>query len=353
MVYSSSSDDVIPQKSQNFHAPLFSRFFSALLDYFILAPVVAFFLVIFFRDSVQIVSRSSSVESHTLLVQLAIFAILLFTGLQTVFIYFYGSTPGQSFLKLYVSFEQKPSNLFLQIWFRQIGFVGSVACLGLPFLAIIYHHRNRAFYDRLNECDILSLIPSDENPAVINPQLPLAAFTVHEVDKKYLSTAISTLTCFGTLIFIFSMLQSHLNLLEKIQVTENEIAAPKKCFVIEDQTQEQRLKSVLALNILNIATDDCALNEADEVFNSLKTSQTTKKKNNQVALAYFVKYYISQKAADQKLNQEKYLKMACGQGIKSDLCEVTKDRQVASTDSNSAPRKDLKNKLLDYIGKVK
>jgi RDD family len=352
MVYFNISEEVKSENQNKIpYAKAFSRFFSAMLDYFIFAPVVSFFMVMFFRESVQVMSRTSGSQSNLIIVQLAIFAILLFTGLQTVFIYFHRATPGQSFLKLYTAFEQKPSNLFFQIWFRQIGFVLSLALLGLPFLAIIYHHKHRAFYDRFSECDVLSSVPMEPHLS-LDEARPVSAFRVYETDKKYLSASVSAVMCFAAFIFVFSILQAHGVLLNKIQVATLNKPEVKKCFVIENQNQAERLKTALALNILNLTSDDCALSEADSVFNQMKIGQADKQDPQDVSLAYFVKYYIGQKTAESQINKEEYFKYACGHGVKTDLCAAVEDRNVASETTQAISPQKLKNKLLEYIGKV-
>jgi hypothetical protein len=266
----------------------------------------------------------------------------MFTGLQTVFIYFHGATPGQSFLKLYMTFEQKPSHLFFQIWLRQIGFVCSLFFLGLPFLAVIYHNKHRAFYDRMAECDVLSHVSLEER-----------SFVIHDIDKKYLSASVSALMCFASLIFIFSFFQSHESLVHKIQLTGVLKPQVKTCFVIEKQNQEERLKTALALNILNLTSDDCALTEADDVFNKMKIAANNDSMAQDISLAYFIKFYIAQKTLSSGLNQAEYLKYACGHGIKTDLCAAIENRHVASENSKVISSKKLNDKLLEYIGKAK
>jgi uncharacterized RDD family membrane protein YckC len=353
MVYPNISEDIHSETvKKTYYAPAFSRFFSAMLDYFILSPVVAFFIVMFFKDSISIITKSA-VGSNVIIIQLAIFSILLFTGLQAVFIYFNRATPGQIFLKLYVSFDQKPSNLFFQIWFRQIGFVSSIIFFGLPFLAVIYHNKHRTFYDRLSECDVMTLVPEEEISSSKNETYPASGFVFYDTDKKYLSASVSALMCFVSLILIFSIIQSHDVLLHKIQVASLNETKEKKCFVIENQNQEERLKTVLALNILNLTSDDCALSEADEVFNKMKIGQKNENDPNNISLAYFVKYYIGQKNVDSGMNQAEYFKYACGHGIKSDLCSVLDERTVASEKTQDLSPQILKNKLLEYIGKNK
>lgn len=354
MVYFNITDDVNSKTTNEMnHASAFSRFFSAMLDYFIFAPVVTFFIVMFFKDSVHVMTQVSGSQSNAIMMQLAVFAILLFTVLQTVFIYFHGATPGQSFLKVYMSFENKPSNLFFQIWFRQIGFVFSIFFLGLPFLAVIYHRKHRTFYDRFAECDVLSQIPAQSRISSIEEKRPTTAFAIYDTDKKYLSASISAFMCLLCFVFVFSILQSHDVLIEKIQVAGKVKPDIKKCIVIENQNQQERLKTALALNILNLTSDDCALTEADDVFNKLKVGRNEEKNSQDVSLAYFVKFYIGQKKLDSGLNQAEYFKYACAHGTKTDLCQAVETRTVASDEAKVVSPKKLNDKLLEYIGKVK
>ena len=95
--------------------------------------------------------------------------------------------------------------------------------------------------------------------------------------------------------------------------------AHKECIVLEVQSPEDRLRSALALNILNRLPSECVGLEADSI---LEDSETSLK-----ALAYFAKYYTEDNFEDKK----KYLKLACQGDKPSDLCQ--KQRTVATISS--------------------
>lgn len=320
MVYRDLNED--SQASLNtqarYYAAPFARFFSGLLDYFIFFPIIAFFMTFFFKDSVTMITQAvSDRQINSVFIQLFSFYILFYTLLQTCFIYFYSATPGQSYLKLYVHFEERSSNLFFQIWFRQIGFVLSLLFLGLPFLAVFYHKKHRTFYDRLSESDVLTFAPTE-------------IFPLQEIDKKYLSAGVSVSLAFFCMVSFVSLIQSHQFSVNQLRTVSMLTSPAKKCFQAENQNPQERLKTALALNILNIIPDDCVIDEADQIFSQLGPSMNAELN----AQAYFSKYYIEQKDKKSLEISSAYWAKACGTDIKSDLCAPI-SRETASDKSSS------------------
>ncbi len=298
---------------KNYAGP-FSRFLSALLDYFIFFPVVSFVMTILFRDSVAVISDILVTGEFTsVIVHIFIFYILAFTLLQTLFIYYYGATPGQSFFKIYIHFEEVHSNLFIQVWLRQIGFVVSLFLLGMPYLSVLYHSQRRTFYDRLSECDVLTRASSNE-------------FYLREIDKRYIAAGVSTAICFFSTVAVISLIQSHFITVNQFYASSSRIPSIKKCFDLENQTTEQRMKTALALNVLDIIPDECVISEADALFGK------NIRKNQQInSLAYYAKYLLAEKSVVSELagDKEKYLEKACQSDVKSEFCEKGA-RDVAS-----------------------
>lgn len=310
-------------RTQIYYASPFARGFSALLDYFIFFPLVTFFMTIFFKDSMGIISSTIlSGKLNSILIQLFAFYILFFTFIQAVFIYFYRATPGQSYLKIFFVFEEKQSNLFFQIWLRQIGFVVSLLALGIPFLAVFYHIKHRPFYDRLSECDIMTT--KDETHSL----LP-------ETDQRYISASVSAIICFFSVTFLISIIQSHNLSVKQLQLAVKPKALNPECFVLNEQSAEDRLRAALALNILNRLPGECVALEADSILDDPESDLAS--------LAYFAKYHVEENSEDKK----KYLSLACLQEGPSDLCQ--KQRNTATISSPEPlweklikPQKELK-----------
>lgn len=327
MVYFDINDTLKPQHSaqnEKHYAGPFVRFFSALIDYCIFFPIVAFFMTLFLKDAISMIGTSAtSTHFGSILFQVLVFYILLFTFFQAACIYFNGATPGQSFLKVFVSFEHQHSSFFFQIWFRQIGFVLSLFCLGMPFLALFYHDKRRTFYDRLSECDVLTLAPSEN-------------FSLQELDKKYLTAGLSVIMGFFTAVLFVSMIQSHYHSMDNMRVLSKRSLLNKKCFDIENQTQEDRLKTALVLNVMKTLPDECLVLEADIAFDEADKQLDT--------LAYFAKYYVQENKDD----KAKYLNLACGGKIKSELCPKM-SRGIASVTEIKEKKSDIAARIVKKL----
>ena len=159
MVYPDISTQYFEKNKNDLHqeASVLQRMLSVLLDYFILSPIVSFIVVSFFSDGVRLYKQfPQSTESQLILFQMGLGFIFFTTLIQAVFMTVVAATPGQIFTKLYVRFDtdvlQDSSwvQLFFLSWIRQLGFVVSLFCLGLPWISILYHKKRRAFYERMN-----------------------------------------------------------------------------------------------------------------------------------------------------------------------------------------------------------
>lgn len=343
-----SSDHKKNNPTQYF-ASVFDRFLSAVLDYFIFSPIVAFAILIFFKDSVLILkSNSSWLEAQGLFLQVGFFSLLLFSFFLTLSIFITGSTPGQKFLKLFIYFEHKSSSLFFQIWYRQIGFCLSVLFLGLPFVAIIYHDKHRAWYDRLSESDVMTF-----KYALVGQTEP-GLFAISRVEKRYFSISISVIIGFVFSALMLSVIQANQVTVEKVQfaltdTTKKTSVINKKCELNNDQDQIDRIKTAIALNILNLTPDECVLSAADEFFSQMTEKLIYDEKQilkKTQSLAYFAKYYVSQKS---KKNLD-YLNKACAVDVTTELCEAVNRRSLASEGETST---DLSQKIIMILGSHK
>ena len=146
--------------SFKYRPAIMKRIFSALLDYFILSPIVFFISMTVLRSGLDLFRQfPESNEAKEIILHICILAMTLFAFLQAVFIYVFDGTPGQIILKIRVEFKSTNYSLFLQIFMRQIGFVISPVFLGIPWLAVIYHPEGKAFYEKTSDSQLFSSVP--------------------------------------------------------------------------------------------------------------------------------------------------------------------------------------------------
>lgn len=293
MVYSDISDvHSSPPKPNDgpflFKASVIDRFFSFLLDYLIFAPVVGFFLITFFQDEVAIwKSGQTRAENMPILLLLSATYIFTFSFLQSFFIYFWGGTPGQYFLKLKVKVDTQPGLIFLRILLRQIGFWFSAFALGLPWLAILSHPTQRTFYDRISETGVFSLKQNQK-------------FFSFEVETKYWRSLFATLVIFLFVIFAGYGWQQH-NQIKLGAYTFNK--TNKKdllCAQLKPVEIKDRLQTAVALNLVGQLSDDCVDKEAEYVLWTVHDDEMQ-------SLAYYAKSLTESDYADEK----RYLQQAC------------------------------------------
>lgn len=310
-VYSSNS-----QQQPKYQVAIFKRLFSALLDYFILAPIVFFISMSLLKNGVSLFKQfPSSVEGREVVVHICLLSLMLFAFIQSLFIYFFKGTPGQNILKIQIEFADVNYSSFLQIMVRQLGFVISPVLMGLPWLAVIYHPRGTTFYERLSESQLYSLIPNDFE--IIKPS-----------EKKYIGLSLSTAAFFMIFLFLVQWWSSYQSLLN-VPVTGHvaDLMKQNSCDQIEDSNPISKLQILIAMNLVNMVSDECLNYQLDHDL----WKNFSSKASHIHALAYFGKY-VTAKNKDQ---ESEYLKLACQEPGDFEGCYLAKNIESADSMENS------------------
>ena len=271
MVYHDGSvENSLDNNTKNLPAGMLDRTFSFFLDYVIFAPAVSFLNLLLFQDELAVWKKTgTSLETAPLLVTLALHFVFMFIFFQSVFIYKYGATPGQYFLKIRMQFENSDSLKFLRILLRQLGFWASALAFGIPWLAVMAHVDGKTFYDRLGEMKVISLKSNT---------LRLS----FESEAKYWRSLMATFSVFVFLLFTATAWRNQ----SEIKTAKYTFEGMKKeksfCSALKDVPLRDRLQTAIALNLVGQLSDRCFDKEADFVL--WKTSDSEQK-----SLAYYAK----------------------------------------------------------------
>ncbi len=311
MVYPDISTQYFENNKNDLHqeASVLQRILSVLLDYFILSPIVSFIVVSFFADGVRLYKQfPQSTESQFILFQMALGFIFFTTLIQAVFMTVVAATPGQIFTKLYVRFDtdvlQDSSwvQLLFLSWIRQLGFVLSLFCLGLPWISILYHKKRRAFYERMTESSVLTTVNH-----------PLSLLKWGEGERKYVAVFVNTFLLFSTSLLILGFGQIYNKTLTSNLTFDKLNKEDRFCKELDGVKQENRLNVATALNLVGVLSDRCLDLEADFILwrNFSDISQSDLK-----ASAYFAKYLTAENDQD----EQSYLTKTCQQDSNSRAC---------------------------------
>lgn len=311
MVYPDISKDFFEKNKneQQNEASVLQRMLSVLLDYFILSPIVSFIVVSFFSDGVRLYKQfPSATESQLLLFQMALAFIFFTTLIQAVFMTLVAATPGQIFTKLYVRFDtdvlQDSSwiQLLFLSWIRQLGFVVSLFCFGLPWISILYHKKRRAFYERMTETSVLTTVNH-----------PLSLLKWGEGERKYIAVFVNTFLLFSTGLVVLGFGQIYQKTLTSNLTYDKLNKEDRFCKELDGVKQENRLSVATALNLVGVLSDRCLDLEADFILwrNFSDISQSDLK-----ASAYFAKYLTAENDQD----EQSYLSKTCQQDSNSRAC---------------------------------
>lgn len=335
MVFSDISDSnpsLNDQGPRFYKAPVLDRFFSFLIDYLIFSPVVSFFLLTLFQIEVSVWRSSlNRAENFPILVLLGTSYILLFSGLQSFFIYFWKATPGQYFLKLQIKMDSAPGLVFFRIWLRQIGFWFSGLFLGLPWLAILAHPSQQTFYDRLGEASVVSLKEKQN-------------YFSFEIEAKYWRSLLGTFVIFFVFIFAGVGWQQH----NRIKTAAYTFAKYKKndsfCKELKSVDLKERLQTAIALNLVGQLSDECVDKEADFTLWKMHDDEL-------LSLAYYAKSLTESDTVAEK----SYLQQACGFkkteyfGCKVSTAFLKKDLvNFYKTISHDSENQNLLSSVLQY-----
>lgn len=305
-----------PNPQPKYQVAIFKRLFSALLDYFILAPVVFFISMSLLKNGVSLFKQfPSSNEGREVIFHVCLLSMVLFALTQSLFIYFFKGTPGQNILKIQVEFADVNYSRFLQIMVRQVGFVISPVLLGIPWLAVIYHPNGTTFYERLSESHLFGFVPNDVE--IIKP-----------AERRYIGLSLSTAAFFMIFLFIMQWWNSYQSLLN-VPVTrhEAEVLRQNGCEELEDSNPVSKLQIMIAMNLVNMVTDECLNYQLDHDLWKSFSSEAPQIH----ALAYFGKFVT----AKTKEQEDEYLKLACEDASDFEGCYLAKN--IESVESLKNP----------------
>lgn len=275
-------------KSAFSKAAVLDRFFSFLLDYLIISPVISFLILALFQAEVSIWKNAATkADNFSVAILLGTAFIALFSLVQSFCIYFWGATPGQHFLKLQTHADPRSGVLFLRLCLRQLGFWVSILFLGLPWLAILSHPQQQTFYDRLSETTVVSLKQRQ-------------SYFAFEVEPRYWRSLTATFMVFFVFILVGVVWQQH----KRIGLAPNTFAKLKKqnqfCAELKTISLKDRLQTATALNLVGQLSDECLDKEAEYALWTMKDEEY-------LSLAYYAK-----SLTEESLNDERsYLTQAC------------------------------------------
>lgn len=292
MVYPDLNE--IKYSKKNFKPSVPIRILSSVIDYFIFTPVVSFFVIVFFKEGVDLYRDfPQSVDGQFAIALVGFFFLIATTLLQALFIVFHSGTPGQFFLKLEIEFKNKNYPVFLQAWVRQIGFTFSFLMLGVPFLRILSDQNGQGFYEKMTDSEVRSKWPIDQK-SYFHPKSI-------EIDRKFWSASLATLNVFFIALFALVLIKNYNTVLTSpvAYATWKARSKFKECQEFQKLNASERLRYMIAMNLVGTYSDKCLNQEADFVL--------WKNFTDDKSLAYFAKFITSQKNDFEK----KYLKQAC------------------------------------------
>jgi uncharacterized RDD family membrane protein YckC len=277
-------------------ANLMDRFFSFLIDYFVISPFVFFLLYVTFSNGFVFWQANKTAPENDLFIWiLAVTYALYFSLIQSLFIAVCRATPGQFFLKVRIEFSETQNIIFLRAFLRQLGFWFSFIFLGLPFLSVMTNKARRTFYDRISDTFIVS------TKEEVNSS-PLG----FENEFKYWQSFMATMVVFVGLLFASYIWKNYSKVVQRVASFAELQDKRFFCEDLKGVNIDERLAVAVALNLADQLSDECLDKESDFVL--------WKQRKSDYSLAYYAKSLITQDGEKEK----KYLKQACsGQDVYS------------------------------------
>jgi uncharacterized RDD family membrane protein YckC len=298
-----SDDAKTPARAQLNVAGVSDRFTAAVFDFFILSPVVSLLLAGLLREiKTYLILDSHSPEASViwvLFVAAGIFSTIL---LQSLFLYFWGATPGQRFLLLrVVSFPQEAPLTFSQCLLRSALGLCSFLFLGVPYLEVISHPLRRVFHERASDTIVISLKEKLQ-------YAPLA------IEKRFVGLwvrlSFALFIAAGVILAAREYLDAKRGLFARTADAQklfcSDIAA------VEDETSPERLDRALALFLTDEVTADCLEKEADRALWDVTEDNKT--------WAYLAKGIVG---SDSKIQNE-YFDKVCQTQDKVEACVIAR-----------------------------
>lgn len=309
MVYRDISQDV--ELNEIGHpassADLLDRFFSFLIDYFVISPFVMFFLYITLQNGFYFLKMNPLAPENALFQMLAaVCYVLLFALVQTCFVGLWKATPGQYFLKLRFETDQSMATLQFRVFFRQILVWVSFLFLGLPFLSMLTNKKRRTFYDQMAD---VSVVTSKKD------QAPKFSF---EIEHKYWQALLVTLSLFLGSLFVALLMSQYSGIVNRVASFKEFQNRSFFCTQLNQVDQSERLETAIALNLVDQLSDECLDREADFVL--------WRQKEKDMNLAYWAKSLTAREAEKEKQYQQKVCQSpstADKRDIASQACDLS------------------------------
>ena len=277
---------------KNRTAHIMDRFFAFLIDISVIFPFVFFLLYLTFSNGFNFWKSQPAAPENEIFTYIIIICFIFYFGLiQSLFIVYFGATPGQFFLKIKIHFSEPNDLIFYRSLVRQFSFWISFLFLGIPFLAMMINKDRRTFYDRISDCFLVSL----KN----EPDLTF------ENEYAYWKSFMLTLVLFMGFLMSLFMWSSYGKVVDRNLSFLNRMENNYFCADLKDLEQNERLQTAVALNLVNQLSDDCLDKEADFVL--------WKQKTDDYSLAYYAK---SLTTSDPQQEVEYLLQSCQGQNTK-------------------------------------
>lgn len=311
---------------KNLSAGLVDRFFSFVIDYFVISPFVIFFLYLSYTSGFQFwKAHPQAPESSYFVLILALSYVFYFSLIQSFFIYWMGVTPGQYYLKIKIQFNENSSMLFLRALSRQVLFWGSFLLLGFPFLALLTNKKRRTFYDRVADVEIQSLQEG-------------AKLELFE-EPRYWQAFAGTLALFFGFLLAALVWQNYDQVAQRSFSFTQRVQSNQLCDELGELRSLERLQTAVAFNWVNELSDSCLQREADFVIWSAPDEEMK-------SLAYYAKSLL----ADDPEIERKYLKQACLEEDREDSsfgCRIA--RAFLDTDMKQFLAEPAQDNILDRV----
>jgi uncharacterized RDD family membrane protein YckC len=132
------------------------RMFSFLLDISFLSPIISLACAYHFQEIIQ--DEAQNFQSN-LWMSMLLTGAFTSISLQSLFLYFFESTPGQAFLSLKVKSVESDRLSWGACFLRSIGFHISCVFFFVPFIESFTHRMGRCLHDRLSDTMVVQFEP--------------------------------------------------------------------------------------------------------------------------------------------------------------------------------------------------
>lgn len=301
MVFPDSSIGVISSLKSFKIASIADRCVAFALDVLIFFPIVQIILfqiikktqLMYFMDS------ASSEFSLLLFVGIVLIAAIVLL-LQTLFLYYWGGTPGKLFLKLrVVSTVESSQRLSLsQCLVRSLLWVLEAAMLLVPFLEILSHRYRRAIHDRAAETIVVTLKNEEDSGP-------------HPLEAHFVRQVLFICSAFFAFWVLISTAKVYYSVVSGEYKSEKSISKNLRCDQIESDTPA-RVDEALALYLADAVNADCL--EAEVSFALWNVDEEQK------SWGYLAKAFLNK--FDKKLSNS-YMQQVCKSASDSTACKLT------------------------------